>query len=285
MRALKLENRAVIAVSGRDAETLLQGLITNDIAQASGGRVVYAALLTPQGKYLFDFFIARRGDSFLLDVEAARKDDLIKRLTFYKLRADAEIEDASGSWRVWAFWDAPEGPTKPGQAKPFEGGVLYRDPRLAEIGFRAFLPTGAKFPQDIAPEEYERRRIELGLPDSSRDIEPDKRFILEANFSELNGVDFKKGCYVGQEMTARMTYRGSLKKRLLPVELAGPLPAPGTPILANGKKAGHILSGVGKRAIALVRLEHADGADLATGEGTRITVRKPPWLVKAGEKD
>lgn len=285
MCALKLENRAVISVSGRDAESLLHGLITNDIKQVSSSRVVYAALLTPQGKYLFDFFIAKLGDAFLLDAEAARKDDLIKRLNFYKLRAEAEIKDASDSWEAWALWDTPEGPGEPGAAKPFENGILYRDPRLAEIGFRAFLPRGAKLPQDIAPAEYERRRLALGLPDSSRDIEPDKRFILEANFRELNGVDFKKGCYVGQEMTARMTYRGSLKKRLLPVEVAGPLPPPGTLVLADGKKAGHVLSGAGQRAIALVRLEYAEGHELATEEGARLTVNKPPWLAKGAEKD
>lgn len=270
MPGLILKNRAAVALKGSEAAGFLQGLITNNIHTAEGGKAIYAALLTPQGKYLFDFFIVGAGDGFLFDCEAARKDDLIKRLGFYKLRADVTIEDVSGKTDVWAFSGDP------GLGGP--EGQVYPDPRISgRMGFRGFLAKGGKVEETWAFEDYEAARLGLGLPDGSRDIEVDKRFILEANFAELGGVDFHKGCYVGQEMTARMTYRGSLKKRLMPVTVAGALPAPGDALLSGGKDAGHFCSGAGDKAIALIRLEYLT-QPLATGAGDKVTVTVPDWL-------
>jgi len=272
MTSLKLKSRAVLRLSGPEVKDFLQGLITNDINKCEGRNPLYAALLTPQGKYLFDFFILQDAGGYLFDVEAARKDGLVQKLTFYKLRADVVIEDVSDKFDVWVFHDDP------GIA------MTYQDPRLADMGWRGILSKDAKLEDTWTFEDYEDRRLELGLPDGSRDIEVDKRFILEANFAELNGVDFEKGCYVGQEMTARMTYRGSLKKRLLPVTFEGELPPSGTVVLCNGKKAGHIMSGQKSKendnwAMALIRLEYRDGP-LETESGQKLTVHLPDWLPK-----
>jgi len=277
MPALTLPGRAVLEIGGSEAAAFLQGLVTNDVAKADGARAIYTALLTPQGKYLFDFIIARRGDAYLFDVEAARKSELMQRLNFYKLRADVAIRDASIEWEVWVFLDDAGVPGRLGMARAFKGGLLYRDPRHPEIGARAFLPKGAGLKETLSFEEYDRRRLALGLPDGSRDLEGDRRFILEANFAELNGVDFKKGCYIGQEMTARMAHRGSVKKRLVPVEVRGKLPAPGTAILAGEREAGHILSGRGELAMALLRLEFLN-QPLTAANGATVTPAPPPWL-------
>lgn len=269
MNALRLNNRNVIRISGKDSEHFLQGLITGDIHKTTADQAIYAALLTPQGKYLFDFFIVWKDKYYLLDCEAARKEELIKKLTFYKLRAEVTIEDASDRLDIWAFSSDP-------QFKQTDRTV-YADPRHKEMGYRAFLPTDEKGEQTWSFEDYEDLRLTLGLPDASRDIEVDKRFILEANLKELNGVDFNKGCYVGQEMTARINYRGNLKKRLLPVTVAGPLPEPGSPILCKGKEAGHFCSGQRDMAIALIRLEYLD-RNLTTEAGDAVTVVRPGWL-------
>jgi len=274
MNTLCLTGRNIIRISGGEAEHFLQGLITGDIHKVTAEAALYAALLTAQGKYLFDFFILRDNGGYLFDVEAARKDDLIKKITFYKLRADVVIEDLSDSFEVWAFWPglpkATDAPNRPGR-------FVYPDPRSSDMGWRGLIPKGSGLKETATFGDYEDLRLTLGLPDGSRDIEVDKRFILEANFAELNGVDFNKGCYVGQEMTARMTYRGSLKKRLLPVTVAGLLPAPGGKILCAGKEAGHFQSGLGNKAIALLRLEYLD-QPLATEDGDTVTVIRPDWL-------
>ena len=284
-RAIRLEDRGVLAIAGADARSFLQGLITNDIDRVSPGTSIYAALLTPQGKYLFDFFIAQLDDTLLLDVEADRTADLMRRLTMYKLRAAATIEDWSDRFDVWAVLGEAAGlPALPdaGEAGAWQGGVLLRDPRLPDLGLRALMPTGASpdLPAGTMA-DYEAMRLAHGVPDGSRDIEVDKSFILEANADALNGVDFDKGCYVGQELTARMHHRGKLKKRLLPVAVDGPLPAVDTPVVGDGgKQAGTIRSASGERAIALMRLEHVDGDTPLTAGSARVTPQWPAWLAR-----
>ena len=284
-RAIRLEDRGVLAIAGADARSFLQGLITNDIDRVSPETAIYAALLTPQGKYLFDFFIAQLDDTLLLDVEADRAADLMQRLTMYKLRAAATIEDWSDRFDVWAVLGEPAGlPALPdaGNADAWQGGVLLRDPRLPGLGLRALMPAGTS--PDLpagAMADYDAIRLAHGVPDGSRDIEVDKSFILEANADALNGVDFDKGCYVGQELTARMHHRGKLKKRLLPVAVDGPLPAVDTPVLDDGgKQAGTIRSAAGDRAIALMRLEHVDGDTPLTAGSARVTPQWPAWLAR-----
>ncbi len=297
--ALILESRGVLRLSGADARSFLQGMISNDVGRLAPDRALWAAFLTPQGKYLHDFFLLQPSptsageDTILLDCEAARRDDLRRRLGLYKLRAKVSIEDATADYRIAVlFGDAALAslglPDEAGRAAPFAGGIAWVDPRLAEMGARALLPattaraalSEAGFAAaDLAA--YDALRIGLGLPDGSRDLEVDKALLLENGFDELHGLDWQKGCYVGQELTARTKYRGLVKKRLLPVQIVGPVPAPGTPVMQAGKEAGVMRSAVAGLGLALLRLEQleaaADGV-LTAGEA-RLTPRKPAWAV------
>ncbi|WP_445678957.1 CAF17-like 4Fe-4S cluster assembly/insertion protein YgfZ [Radicibacter daui] len=275
---LTLPARAVLALGGEDRVAFLQGLVSNDIAAVSPARAVQAALLTPQGKYLFDFAVASDGDRLLLDVEAARLDDLYRRLRMYKLRSKVTLEPLAG-WSVTAL----AGPTaatlgaasEAGSAAPLAGGVLFTDPRIAGLGARLMAPaeassaalTEAGIPA-MDEATYETLRLTLGVPDGARDFELEKSTLLEGNMDAFNAISWEKGCYVGQELTARTRYRGLLKKRMMPVEIEGPLPAPGTQILQDGKDAGEVRSGAGNRAIAIIRLEALEktGLPLMAGE-------------------
>ena len=288
-----LEDRGVLAISGDDARTFLQGLVSNDINKVTATRAIHAALLTPQGKYLHDFFIAEApGGGLLMDCERARLEDLAKRLKLYKLRAKATIEDQSEQWRVAAL---PGGAgtaaldSDAGTAQAKDGGVLFTDPRLAALGARAILPkdsaeatlSGLGLTAGDRT-DYDILRLGLGVPDGSRDMVVDKSILLESGFDELNGIDWKKGCYMGQELTARTKYRGLIKKRLLPVEIEGPLPEAGTPITLDGKEVGEVRStaaaGSGGRGLALIRLEHLEAGPFDAA-GAKVTPRKPDWAI------
>lgn len=288
-KAIKLTTRSVLAISGAEARALLQGLISNNIDAVSEDNAIYAALLTPQGKILADFFIAEHAgedDSvMLLDCETARKDDLVRRLMMYRLRADMEIVDKSEKFDVWALIGA-EGLTNAGAAETCCGGVIFTDPRLSALGRRAILPTGnAPKAEEAAEDQYDRHRLALGVPDGSQDIAIEKRLMLEANFEELGGVDFTKGCYIGQELAARMKYRGRVRKRILPVKVTrngdAPLPAPGSAIKLNGKAAGEMCSGRDDRALAILRVEDIGAGEFTTEDGTVITPDIPGWLQPA----
>ncbi len=276
-----LSERGIVAISGPDTRSFLQGLITNDIEKVSPTRAIYAGLLSPQGKYLFDFFIADDGQRLLFDCEAARLEEFIRTLGLYRLRAEVEIVDVSRGWRVWALLGG-DGGGQPGACQAMDGGLRFVDPRLAELGSRAILAA------DIEPPEpqrgfgvYEELRLSLGLPDGSRDIAAGRQTFLEANAKELAGVDFEKGCYVGQEVTARMNYRGTLKKRLLPIVFEGPAPAPGSLIAAAERTAGDVRSAIDGRAMALVRLEFLEGP-LELEDGRPCRVDLPSWLALDG---
>jgi len=283
-KAVRMDDRAVIAVSGEEARHFLQNILTNDIGKATSDRAIYAALLTPQGKYLFDFLIIETGGALLFDCEAARKQDLLRRLTMYRLRAKAEIADVSDKYAVWAIFGEDEAGgdlaalTEAGSAGAYAGGVAFRDPRLLELGWRAILPAGT---QPGLPEPgraaYEAHRLTLGVPDGSRDLEVDRTLALEGDIDLLGGIDFEKGCYVGQEITARMKHRGKVRKRLLPVRAAAGLLAPGTDITCGGKSVGRIRSAEGEQAMALLRLDSLDTEELAAGK-TPLSVVRPPWL-------
>ena len=286
------EDRGVLAVEGPDSRPFLQGLVSNDVERVTAGRAVYAALLTPQGRYLHDFFIAALGETLLIDAEAARRDDLRRRLSMYKLRAKVTLADATDRYEValiygTAVLDRLGLPAEPGHARPLGDGVVYVDPRLAGLGARALLPRGTAAERlaaaGIAPGnavEYDRLRLALGVPDGSRDLPVEKAILLENGFDELHGIDWSKGCYIGQELTARTKYRGLVRKRLMPVEIAGPAPAPGTPLLLDGQEAGEMRNAVDDRGLAMIRLEYLEklgpGGVLTAGDA-RITPRKPDW--------
>lgn len=291
-----LPSRGVIQVIGPDARDFLQNLITNDMARVSPDQAIYAALLTPQGKYLFDFFVAQwtgengggggDGECFLLDCEAARRADLVKRLLFYKLRAKIDVGDLSQILGVTACL-GHEGlqmaqlPERPGAARQLENGVAFTDPRHIGIGGRSIIPVAAiaGLGDTASAGEYDRLRLELGLPDGARDIQVEKYFLLEANFEELNGVDFKKGCYVGQELVSRMKHRDAVRKRIVPVRADGELPGSGTPILQAGREAGTLLSSRDGLALAYLRLAAlSPDATPLTANGAELSPQIPAWL-------
>ncbi|WP_417623319.1 YgfZ/GcvT domain-containing protein [Paremcibacter congregatus] len=263
-----LNNRAILTLGGPDRKKLLQGIITNNVDKIAPGQMIYAALLTPQGKYLFDFFLSEFDEVLFLDCEADRATDLLRRLMMYKLRADVEIKDVSALYRVVA-----------GQGIGDAFDKACPDPRHAGLGFRAIVPQeeAAELPDDISA--YETTRLRLGIPDGARDFDVDKTLILEGNMEELHGVDFNKGCYVGQEVTARMKHRTSLKKRLLPVTVNGPLPARGSEICNSaGKKVGDIRSGFADRAIGYFRLADLTFGDIYTCGDATVTPEQPDWI-------
>ena len=277
----QLDDRGSIRLSGPDARAFLQGLISNDMELLRPESALYAALLTPQGKYLFDFLLYDRGDHLLLDAERARLPDLIRRLTLYRLRAQVTLEDVSAELAVLAIFDR-----QPVAAAGIPGAVV--DPRLPELGLRIALPrqevaglVAAHALQPVEPAQYDRLRLELGVPDGSRDLVVDRSLLLESGFEELHGVSFTKGCFVGQELTARTKHRGLIKRRLLPVRVDGPLPAPGTPVTRGGKDAGEVRSGAGDLALALLRLDQlATDEPLRAGDAV-LTPAPPSWLPAA----
>ena len=278
-----LDDRGVLALGGPDARDFLQGLVSNDLRLLSPERAIYAALLTPQGKYLFDFIIFEQDGEILLDVEAARLGELKQKLTMYRLRAKVTLDDRSEGWKVLALPDLEgENGSQRGAASPWEGGVIAVDPRLAALGGRAVVPASRVPFLPIEPlprERYETLRLALGVPESSADLVVQKSLLLESDFVELAGVSFDKGCYVGQELTARTKYRALVRKRLLPVRVEGPLPEPGTPLMRGGREAGEMRSGAGSRGMALIRLEAlGEGMPVLEAGGSRVIPEWPAWL-------
>ena len=283
-----LTDRGILAVSGADARSFLQGLITNDMDLVSPKQAIYAALLTPQGKFLHDFFIVEHQERFLLDCAAARIPDLLKRLKMYRLRAKVEIADESGAWGVGVMLE-PHGtgggnaPTRtPGTAKTRFDGVSYIDPRHEGMGERTIrkVDEGDGDGPDAAILEknraiYEEMRIALGIPDSGLDLVADKSMPLECGFDELHGVSFTKGCFVGQEVTTRMKHRNLVKKRLFPVMLAGDVES-GATVRHGDIEAGEVRSVRGDRGIALLRLDLAEKGGL-TADAVAVTPEKPDW--------
>jgi folate-binding protein YgfZ len=296
-RYVLLSDRGIVTVTGDDRGSFLQGLISNDVTRVDEAHAVYAAFLTAQGKYLHDFFVvALADDSLALDCEAGRSADLIRRLRPYKLRAKVAIEERSGDWAVAALFGGADvvamlglPAADPGVACRFGGGVAYIDPRLAAAGARALLPRAgaarqleeAGFVAGTAA-DYDRHRIALGLPDGSRDMDIERAILLECGFDELNGVDWNKGCFLGQELTARTKYRALIRKRLVPVAVDGPLPPRGTPVLYKDREVGEVRSGAGDLGLAMLRVEAlgegaGEPAHLTAGEASLIP-RPPPWL-------
>ncbi|MEG3618864.1 folate-binding protein [Magnetovibrio sp. PR-2] len=281
---IHLPARGLIKVSGPDARDFLQGLVSQDMQRVTGEQAVYSAFLSPQGKFLFDFFAFEMDGAVFLDVEAERRSDFFKRLSMYKLRSDVELTDETETFDVYGVLDS-QGFAERGQAKGLDGGVIYADPRLLNMGCRAVLSKGATAALEALGlsagdmDSFEAVRIGLGLADGSRDMTVDRALLLENGFEELDGVDFGKGCFMGQELTARTRYRGLVKKRLLPVTIDGPVPEPGTAFELDGKAAGEMKSTLGNQGLAVVRLDQlSDGVSFTTGDAT-ITPTVPDWVV------
>jgi folate-binding protein YgfZ len=270
----QLDDRSVLSVSGEDAAAFLHGLVTNDVEHMATGEARYAALLTPQGKILFDFFLyrapAESGVAFLIDCPAIVAADLLKRLGFYRLRAKASIADVSADKAVVACWA--------GQPDKIDG-FAFADPRDARLGFRAIAPRAAA--NALGPsrsQEYEAHRIAIGAPKGGVDFPYGDAFPHDANMDLLHGVDFEKGCYVGQEVVSRMRHRGGVRKRIVKVKLAALGPAAGAPILAGETAIGALGSSAGAEGLALLRLDRladavTNGRSL-TAEGIGVAVEK-----------
>jgi folate-binding protein YgfZ len=275
----KLDDRGVLRVGGPDRVDFLQGLITNDVATIEPGCARYAWLLTPQGRFLHEMIVRDDGDSLLLDVEAARCDDLRKRLARFRLRAKVELADVSADFSVWAGWAA----TAAGATEWPELALHHADPRLAALGSRALLPAGADLHANATHDDWDQHRLALGVPDGSRDCAVEEALAVESNLDLLHGVAWDKGCYVGQELTARTHFRALAKKRLAPVSIDGAAPEFGAVLTdAEGKAVGEMRSSNGTRGLALVRIEAIAGnATLASG-ASKLTVQRPDWLVPHG---
>jgi folate-binding protein YgfZ len=268
-----LPDRGVLEVTGPDRVAFLQGLVSNDVAGLAPGHASWAALLTPQGKWLADFFVLAADDALLLDAEAALVPMLAQRLARFRLRSKVELRDVSADWRVHAAWGAP----------PDAPGIIVPDPRLPEAGWRVLAPE--PLPADATPADYDSHRLALGLPDGSKDLDSEKSVLLEAGFDELHGVSWSKGCYMGQELTARTRYRGLLKRRLVPVRIDGDLPTRGTAVTdAAGAEVGEMRSGRDGQGLALLRLDALDRAPF-TAAGATLTPRIPAWMVLPARQD
>lgn len=266
-----LPDRAVIAVSGPDALAFLQGILTCNVETLAEGEARLGALLTPQGKIQFDFLVSRSQDGFRLDVAAERVPDLVKRLGLYRLRAKVTIA-ADPTLGVAAAWD---------EAETAAETVRARDGRLPALGERLYFSQGA-FSADATEDAYHAHRIGLGVPEGGRDFALSDAFPHEALMDQLGGVDFKKGCYVGQEVVSRMQHRGTARTRILPIVYRdGPAPAPGTEVTAGARSLGVTGSAAGERGLATIRLDRLGDA-LAAGEpvragGTVAAVGKPDF--------
>jgi tRNA-modifying protein YgfZ len=275
----QLEDRGVLRIAGEDSASFLQGLLTNDVESLAVDEARYAALLTPQGKILFDFLVLRiaaeSGTAFLLDCPAAQAGDLAKRLGFYRLRAKVTIADESADHAVFALWGAGEpgfeqsnvlAGTSPAMTAGALEGLFYIDPRDPRLGARAIVPRVNAVRANSKVDGYEAHRINLGIPKGDVDFAYADIFPHDANLDLLHGVDFEKGCYVGQEVVSRMRHRGGARKRIVRLTLAGEAPERGTQVLAGETSVGTLGSAAAGHALAMVRLDRIEDAQ-AAGRG------------------
>ena len=255
-------DRAVLSLEGAETENFLHNLVTADILGLAIGGATYAALLTPQGKILFDFFVLKTAEGYLLDCAASQLEELKKRLMFYRLRAKVTIAHRS-DLEVGVSSDRPT------------GEIVYADPRTPLMGWRIMAERG-KLPEGSG---YEQARIAMGLADSDGDIGSGKLFPHEANFDQLGAVSFSKGCYVGQEVVSRMEHRATARSRILPVQFDGATPSRDAEIKSAEKTVGTVLSSAGNMALALIRLDRLAEAALPLLTGGVITrVQKSAWV-------
>ncbi len=259
-----LPHRGVIAIAGPDRLSFLQGLVSNDVSRTAPHQAVWAALLTAQGRYVAEFFILTDGDRLLLDAPRSAIPDLIKRLSRFRLRSQVEMSDCSAEFIVHAAWGD--------EFAPLAGTVSAPDPRLPHAGSRILAPSTLPDAEDA--QAYLAHRLALGLPDHD-DLEPEKTLLMEAGFGELNGIDWEKGCYMGQELTARTRYRGLVKRRLIPVNGDEALPDAG-PIMVAGREIGEIRTALGARALAILRIDALDQPLLAGTIAIKPDI--PGWM-------
>lgn len=294
MKVALLPDRGVVKVVGEGARAFLHGLVTADLLNLKPGEARYCALLTPQGKIIADFLAVeapvKSGGGFFLDAPRARIPVLVEKLNLYKLRAKVIVEDLSEILGVLAVWDgaAPPSPAAPAPGANDAIGLCFTDPRLPTLGSRIMLPphlaagaaaeVGASL---VDADDYEAHRIALGIPSGGLDFIYGDAFPHEADMDQLAGVDFAKGCYVGQEVVSRMEHRGTARTRAVPLRFDGAPPPSGAAIVAGERQLGHMGSAAAGRAIALLRLDRVADAlahgEALTAEGTPVLLVKPDW--------
>jgi len=284
MKAALLPDRGVVKVAGDGARNFIHGLVTADMLELRAGDARFCALLTPQGKIIADFIVAEapaeNGGGFFLDIPRTLGTALVERLNIYKLRAKVIVEDLSETLGVLAVWDG-NGKTR--------YGLHYPDPRLPALGQRVMLPPhlvneaaaelGAAL---VDASEYEAHRIALGVPQGGRDFSYGDAFPHESDMDQLGGIDFSKGCYVGQEVVSRMQHRGTARTRAIPISYEGAAPTAGATIMAGERQVGVMGSAAAGHGLALLRVDRVADA-LSRGEtlyagGVAIRLVKPDWL-------
>jgi folate-binding protein YgfZ len=265
-------------IEGEDRALFLQGLITNDIHLVAPNRSIYTLFLTPQGRFLYDFFILEKEGGYLLEGDASQLEGLLKKLTLYKLRSKVNLK-LRPELQVWAVWgeDIPQAfdlEKELGNAR--EGAFM--DPRLLELGARAIGPMSSQKGNLATPEEYDRHRLRLGVPEGGKDLIPEKSIPLECGLDELNAIHWTKGCYMGQELTARTKHRGLVRKRLIPVKIEGNAPEAGTKVFLNGDPVGEMRSHNNSYGLALLRIEALNTqGEFVCGEA-RLEPHLPSWM-------
>lgn len=263
MKFAHLNDRSLVEISGEEAESFLENLITCKTLGLKEGEASFGALLTPQGKILFDFFLIKTSNGFLIDIKDTLGADFIKRLIFYRLRAKVTIE-AKPEIKVTAIW---------GEDIP-ASTLSIKDPRLEAMGTRDY--SGAILKGEEA--DYTSHRISNGIPQGGYDFEYSDAYPHEVLMDQFGGVDFKKGCYVGQEVVSRMQHRGTTKKRVILVSSDKPLPASGTAITADGKPAGTLGSTAERKGLALLRLDRVAKAEQVLVENIELATELPFWV-------
>ncbi len=265
----KLDHRIVVSISGRERLTFLQDLITNDVNKVTEEQAVYACLLTPQGKFLHDFLMLGDGERLLLDCEKDRAAGLVKALKIYAMRAEVKITILEESC-VYAIWDGD-----------VEHSHMYCDPRHDDLGWRVLMLDGGDMEDTAEASEYDMHRIALAVPDGSRDMKPKLSTLLDHNIDLLNGISWDKGCYVGQEVTARMRYRGLVKKRLIPVVVEeGKISQEAGAAIINedGRNVGELRSHAGAYALVLMKLDAVNAPVFLENQSLKIAL--PDYLQK-----
>lgn len=270
-----LPDRALLAVTGPQALTFLNGVLTNDLTKLTPQNAMYAAHLTPQGRFLYDVFVLKaEGDTLWLDCHKESLLPLAKALHGLRTNEALTFDDLSDDYTLYAQWGNL--PTKPLGQRWQEGAIhAYADPRLANMGWRLIAPHNKPITTNASFDTYTAHRLTLAVPDGAYDALPGKTLPNELCLADLNGISYSKGCYVGQEVTARTHFRTPPKKRLMYVTFDGPAPAPGTELTANGKEAGHMGSHSGQQGLAVVRLNEAQ--HLLHAGLTKIVPTAPEW--------
>ncbi|MFN7710499.1 MAG: YgfZ/GcvT domain-containing protein [Holosporales bacterium] len=269
-------NRGILNLSGEDVIPFLQGIMTQDAQRLQQDPALYAAFLNPQGRLLHDFLLVPTETGVLLDTEAERCRDLLRRMSLYKLRSKVVIEDVSANYKVLVAWGNKD-------ASHLQSlGHAVMDPRLMDLGWRIYQEAHAPNAATASAEEYDLHRLQLGAPDGSRDMIPEKAIPLECGLDELNAISWTKGCYLGQELTARTKYRGLVRKRLLPVRLEGPA-SPGDSLTLGGEEVGemrstHESSGLARLKLDAVHKAIQDGTPFHTSSGATATPMIPSWM-------